>query len=280
MFIGKEKRLSLGKRLLIMGIVNVTEDSFSDGGLYLDAGRAVNHALKLIEDGADIIDLGAESTRPGSQGIPPATQVERLLPVVKALRTQTQIPLSIDTTSAAVAEAMLQNGADIINDISAGGFDDEMFATVARHQAIIVLMHMQGTPQNMQVNPYYDDVVSEVAEFLQQAAARAEKAGILRDHIILDLGLGFGKTQEHNLLLMQNIPYLAGLGYPLLVAASRKTFLRRLLTGSTNAKAPNDDLDIATNVTTMLALQGGAKMVRAHNVRQAALTRKILEAMR
>lgn len=274
-----ESRLSPDRRLLIMAIVNVTPDSFSDGGKYLEYNQAVAHALELIHDGADILDLGAESTRPGSQAVPAATQIERLLPVLRKLRAHTDIPISIDTTSAEVAACMLENGADIINDISAARFDGNMLQTCKAFNAPIILMHMQGTPQNMQQNPVYDDVVAEVCAFLRDAALRAEAAGLVRNQIILDPGLGFGKTLEHNLELMRNIPELKAQGYPLLIAASRKSFLRTLLTGDKTTPAPLNALDTATNVTTMLSFAGGADLVRVHNVKGAIDTIKILAAL-
>lgn len=274
-----ESRLSPDRRLLIMAIVNVTPDSFSDGGKYLECDQAVAHALELVQDGADIIDLGAESTRPGSQAVPAATQIGRLLPVLRKLRAHTDIPVSIDTTSAKVAASMLENGADIINDISAARFDGNMLKTCKAFKAPIILMHMQGTPQNMQQNPVYDDVVAEVCAFLRNAAFRAEAASLAHNQIILDPGLGFGKTLEHNLELMRNIPELKAQGYPLLIAASRKSFLRTLLTGDKTKPAPLNALDTATNVTTMLSLAGGADMVRVHNVKGAIDTLKILAAL-
>lgn len=276
---GLKARLSLGKRLLIMGIVNVTPDSFSDGGQYLAPQKAVAHALHLAADGADILDLGAESTRPGAKSVPPEIQLERLLPVVRSIRAVSDVPVSIDTTSAAVAQTLLENGADIVNDISAARFDADMLAVCKAHSAPIVLMHMQGVPGDMQRNPQYGDVAAEVCAFLRDAAHRAHTAGLTREQIILDPGLGFGKTLEHNLALMRNIPMLANLGYPLLIAASRKTFLRTLLTGAPKGEATNAELDAATNVTTMLSLTGGANMVRVHNVQEAVKTLKILEAM-
>lgn len=262
-----------------MGIVNVTPDSFSDGGNYLDCGNAVAHALKLANDGADILDLGAESTRPGSQAVPAAVQIERLLPVLRELRKHTNTPVSIDTTSAEVAAIMLENGADIINDISAARFDGNMLAACKAFNAPIILMHMQGTPQNMQERPYYADVAEEVGNFLQAAASAAKAAGLAHNQVILDPGLGFGKTLEHNLTLMRNIPKLKALGYPLLIAASRKAFLRTLLTGDKTKSAALDDLDTATNVTTMLAFMGGADIVRVHNVKTTVNTLKIIGAI-
>lgn len=274
-----ESRLSPDRRLLIMGIVNVTPDSFSDGGKYLECDQAVAHALELVRDGADILDLGAESTRPGSQAVPAAIQVERLLPVLRKLRAHTDTPVSIDTTSAEVAAVMLENGADIINDISAARFDGNMLKTCKAFNAPVILTHMQGTPQNMQQNPAYDDVTAEVCAFLQDAALGAEAAGLARNQIILDPGLGFGKTLEHNLELIRNIFKLKAQGYPLLIAASRKSFLRTLLTGDKTMPAPLADLDTATNVTTMLAFAGGADMVRVHNVKGATDILKILTAL-
>ena len=262
-----------------MGIVNVTPDSFSDGGKYLNCDNAVAHALALVRDGADILDLGAESTRPGSQSVAPQVQIERLLPVLRKLREHTDTPISVDTTNAEVAAIMLANGADIINDISATRFDAGMLATCKAYDAPIILTHMQGTPQNMQQDLHYNDVVTDVYDFLLNAAHKAEAAGLRHNQVILDPGLGFGKTLEHNLALMRNVPKLKALGYPLLIAASRKTFLRTLLTGEKSEPASLDDLDTATNVTTMLALLGGADMVRVHNVKEAINTLKILEAV-
>lgn len=259
-----------------MGIVNVTPDSFSDGGQYFATESAVAHALQLVKDGADVLDLGAESTRPGSRPVKPETQVERLLPVVKELRKHTLAPISIDTASSFVAKTMLENGADIINDISAARFDADMLKVCKSFNAPIVLMHMQGTPRNMQQNPSYNNVVGEVCDFLSQAAQTALKAGLAPGQIILDPGLGFGKTLEHNLDLVRNIPQLAALGYPLLIAASRKTFLRTLLQNQ-GQEVTLDDLDTATNAVTMQSFKGGAHMVRVHNVKAAVITRQILE---
>lgn len=276
---GLEKRLPLGRRLLIMGIVNITPDSFSDGGRFLEPNAAVAHALKLEQDGADILDLGAESTRPGAMPVASVTQIKRLLPVLKAIRQKTDIPVSVDTTSAEVARVMLENGANIINDISAARFDAEMLNVCQKHNAPIVLMHMRGTPRDMQANPQYNNVTNEVCAFLQQAAQKAKAAGLAHNQIILDPGLGFGKTLEHNLELMRNIPRLKALEHPLLIAASRKSFLRALLTGAKNKPASLEDLDTATNVTTMLALTGGAHMARVHNVKATVNTLKILEPL-
>lgn len=274
-----ETRLSSDKRLRIMGIVNVTPDSFSDGGKYLETDQAVAHALQLVADGADIIDLGAESTRPGSQSVSADVQLARLLPVVHGIRAFSDAPISIDTTSAAVAQTLLTNGADIINDISAARFDECMLDVCKFFEAPIVLMHMQGTPGNMQQNPQYDDVVTEVCAFLLASVRRAQAAGLAPNQIILDPGLGFGKTPAHNLELMRNIDKLTGLGYPLLIAASRKTFLRMLLTGDPKGPASIAELDTATQVTTMLSLVHGAQMVRVHNVKEAVNTLKVLGAM-
>jgi dihydropteroate synthase len=261
----------------VMGILNVTPDSFSDGGAWIDPDRAVSRALEMAEEGAALIDVGGESTRPGAEPVPAAEQIERVAPVlerlVPALRDAGHdAAVSIDTRSAEVAEAALARGAALLNDVSAGRDDPRMLPLAAERGAPLVLMHMQGHPQNMQQDPRYDDVVGEVEAFLLERARAAQEAGIAGDQIVLDPGIGFGKRTEHNLRLLAGLSRLAGHGYPLLLGASRKRFMGRVGAREGEQTAP-DDLLGATCGTSALAVQAGVSILRVHDVtpnRQAA----------
>jgi dihydropteroate synthase len=253
-----------------MGILNVTRDSFSDGGLYIDVEKAIAHGRALAEQGADIIDIGGESTRPGSSRVGADEQLHRVLPVIERLRAQLSddVSISIDTTLSVVARAALTAGASIINDISAGRDDPEILALARDHRAPIILMHMQGTPETMQDDPRYDDVVAEVKAFLKSRAQVAQRAGVPRDKIILDPGIGFGKTREHNLSLLAHLSSFVRLGYPILLGASRKRFMGSLC----NVAVPAE-LVPATCAATALGVMAGARLFRVHDVaanRQAA----------
>ncbi len=255
---------------LIMGILNVTPDSFSDGGLYSETAVAVQHALAMIDEGADLIDIGGESTRPGAQPVPAPEQERRVLPVILRLRecVPSSTRISIDTTSARVAEAALDAGADWINDTSAGRDDPAMLALAADRDVPIVLMHRQGMPDAMQQNPRYADVVAEVRGFLAERIEAALAAGIGQDKILIDPGIGFGKTIEHNLALMAGLGELVRLGPPLLLGASRKRFLSAVC-GEPDLAA----LMPATCATTTIGVLAGVKVFRVHDVagnRQAA----------
>ncbi len=251
-------------RPLIMGILNRTPDSFSDGGLYQEEQSAVAHALRMVEEGADIIDIGGESTRPGSQPVAAEEQIRRVVPMIKRLcdALAVPVPISIDTTSAEVARAALEAGASILNDISAGRDDPEMLKLAAEKDAPIILMHRQGTSETMQLNPAYTDVVSEVRAFLLERATAAQAAGIKRERIIIDPGIGFGKTKEHNLALMANLKRFVATGYPVLLGASRKRFM-----GSICAQAEPKELLGATCATTALGVRAGVRIFRVHDVR-------------
>jgi dihydropteroate synthase len=246
-----------------MGILNVTPDSFSDGGLFIATDDAVAHGVALFEAGADIIDVGGESTRPGAAPVDAATQIARVVPVIRTLFATVGAPISIDTTSGEVARAALDAGAHIVNDISAGRGDESMFQTVAERDAGIVLMHMQGTPRTMQENPAYGDVVEEVGAFLRTRADRAVAAGVRPDRIAVDPGIGFGKTAAQNVTLLASLDRLATLGYPILVGTSRKSFLGALTGREVAARGA------ATDATVALALWLGAAIVRVHDVEAA-----------
>ncbi len=256
----KALEIPLGSHVLIMGVLNVTPDSFSDGGRFLDPGAAVAQAEALVAQGADLIDLGAESSRPGSEPVDETEELRRLMPVIEALAPRVAVPLSIDTTKARVAQRALDAGACIVNDISALRFDPDMARVVATTGAGVVLMHMQGTPQTMQRTPQYDDVVSEVRAFLAARMAAAREAGIRPDQILLDPGFGFGKTVTHNLTLLARLDELAALGRPVLAGVSRKAFIGQIL-----AREVGDRL-MGTAAAVALAVERGARLVRVHDV--------------
>lgn len=253
----------LSQRGLIVGIVNITPDSFSDGGAFLDPEAACAHGLRLLEEGADLLDIGAESTRPGATPITQEEELTRLLPVIQSLRAKTPAPLSIDTSKSSVAAAALAAGADIINDVTALS-DPLMGPLVASHRAGLILMHMQGTPAHMQQNPTYpnDDVVAAVAKFLSERRATAISYGVDASSLILDPGLGFGKTVSHNLALLRGILALVTLGAPLMIGHSRKSFLSSIV-GNSN---PQDRLSPALAITS-LARAAGARLFRVHESR-------------
>jgi len=260
---------------LIMGVVNATPDSFSDGGRYIGAGRAVDHALALIEEGAGIIDIGGESTRPGADDVPEAEELARVMPVVRALAAQTAAPISIDTRKPAVARASIEAGARIWNDVSALGGAPESLAVgalLARQGVRLVLMHAQGAPATMQIAPRYDDVVGEVEAFLKARMAAAIAAGAPEERIILDPGIGFGKTADHNLALIAATARLAAIGPPLLVGASRKRFIAAL-----DRDGPADARVGGSVAAALAAAAGGAAILRVHDV---AATRQALAIAR
>lgn len=245
---------------LIMGVLNVTPDSFSDGGQFLDAARAVARGLEMVSQGAAIVDIGGESTRPGAASVPPAEQVRRVVPVIESLARQTKVPISIDTCDVEVARAALAAGASILNDISALA-DDDMARLAAESQVPVVLMHMQGTPRTMQADPHYEDVVGEVLDFLVGRARRAESFGIPGERISIDPGIGFGKTIEHNLLLLKHIGRLVATGYRVLVGPSRKRFI-----GTITGREKPADRVFGTAATVALCAAAGVSIVRVHDV--------------
>lgn len=242
-----------------MGVLNVTPDSFSDGGRYLDPARAAARALEMAHQGARIIDIGGESTRPGAKEVPVEVECERVLPVLRKLTGRLDRPISIDTRKAIVAERALDAGAAIVNDVSAMTFDPGMAAVIARYRAAVVLMHMRGTPATMQRMARYGDVVREVSRYLAQRARAAQAAGIAQSRIILDPGIGFAKKTSHNLKLLAELSRLRRLGYPLLVGVSRKNFVRQI------AGADQEELIFGTAAAVCAAIIAGAAIVRVHD---------------
>jgi dihydropteroate synthase len=243
-----------------MGIVNVTPDSFSDGGQALTVADAVRHARRLVEEGADLLDLGGESSRPGSEPVTLEEELRRVIPVVEALAGQVDVPISIDTTKAEVARRALAAGAAIINDIAALGADAEMVRVAAESGAGVVLMHMQGVPRTMQTRPHYKDVVGEIQDFLAGRVEWAEAHGIPRNRIAIDPGIGFGKTVEHNLEILRNIHRFDTLGCTVVIGTSRKGFLGRITGKDVTERATS------SAVSALAACLGGARVVRAHDV--------------
>ncbi len=270
----RDVSFDLTARTLVMGILNVTPDSFSDGGRYLDPDAAIARGRELFAQGADLVDLGAESTRPGAAPVPPAEQVRRLEPVLRALARESGAVLSVDTRSAEVAAAALALGAHVINDVSGLG-DPDMAAAVAPSGAGLVLMHMRGTPETMQRDLRYDDVVAEVAAHLGRCLERAGRAGVAAERVALDPGIGFGKSAEQSLRLLARTDDLAALGRPLLVGASRKSFLARLLGDA----PPERRLEASLAAATVAALLG-ARILRVHDVAETHRALRVADAAR
>ncbi len=256
-----------------MGILNVTPDSFSDGGLYTDPGRAVEHALEMVEAGADIIDVGGESTRPGAEPVPAEEERRRVVPVIRALRRQSDVLISVDSYKAEVARAAVEAGADIVNDISGLGFDEEMPQLLATSGVGLVLMHIKGTPRTMQRNPVYRDVIGEISGYFAERLAKAEEAGISREQVVLDPGIGFGKQLVHNLEILRRLKEFCRLGRPLLVGPSRKSFIGAILD-----LPPGQRLE-GTAAAVALSIAGGADVVRVHDVREMVRVARVADAV-
>ncbi len=270
------RTFTFGARTYVMGVVNVTPDSFSDGGRYATAEAAIAHGLRLAEAGADVLDVGGESTRPGSPRVSAEQELERVLPVVEGLRARTPVPLSVDTTKAAVAREALRAGAVLINDISGFHFDPELPRVVAEAGAACCLMHIQGTPETMQQAPAYEDVLGEVLDFLEEGVAAAVAAGVARERILVDPGIGFGKTAGHNFFLLRRLGDLRVLGLPVLVGTSRKGFLGAL----TGGKPPGERLAATLGSVAAVAALGGADFVRVHDVAEARDALAVVAAIR
>jgi dihydropteroate synthase len=271
-----------GARPAVMGVINVTPDSFSDGGQFVETDAAISHGIDLASEGADLLDIGGESTRPGSTPVPAAAELARVLPVVEGLAAVTSVPMSIDTTKASVAQAALDAGATIVNDVSAGRVDPGIFEVTAAAGAGYVAMHMKGEPRTMQLDPTYDDVVREVGDFLVERAEVAHAAGIAAGAIAVDPGIGFGKTVAHNLQLLAGLPaLLTRVQAPLLVGSSRKTFIGKVLAAAQGAPddLPLDERGEGTLATVVWAVEHGASIVRVHDVRPVVEAIRLLDAM-
>src|SRR5437867_1592907 len=266
--------IPLTSGVLLMGVLNVTPDSFSDGGRYHQPEAAVEHALAMIEQGADLIDIGAESSRPGSNPVEEEEEIRRLLPVITAVCRQASVPVSVDTTKAGVARRALDAGAAIVNDISALRFDPLMGQVVAKAGAGLVLMHMQGTPKSMQRDPQYRDVVAEVRQFFIERMKTAEDVGIDPEQILLDPGFGFGKNVTHNLTLLMQLDQLSALGRPMVVGVSRKAFIGQVLDRQVG------DRLMGTAVAVVVAVLRGARIVRVHDVGPMRDVVRMVEAIR
>ena len=267
-------KLDFSRGTLVMGVLNVTPDSFSDGGRFFDTDKAIEHGLQMAADGAAIIDVGAESTRPGAEPATADEQIKRAIPVIEALAKKTGVPISIDTHNVEVAEAALQTGAAMINDITALA-DERMGQLAAERKVPVVLMHMQGTPQTMQIEPEYDDVVGEVLDFLLAQAKKAQGFGVEKSKIFIDPGIGFGKTLEHNLLLLKNLDRFVATGYRVLVGTSRKSFIGKL----TGREDPAERI-FGTAATVALCAAAGVSIVRVHDVAEMVDVVKVTNAIR
>lgn len=261
-----------------MGVLNVTPDSFSDGGKFFDPHKAVDHALKMERDGADLLDIGAESTRPGSNPVTAAEELLRLLPVVRALCPQLRIPICIDTQKSAVAAAALEAGAELINDVSGLNHDPQTAEVAARSRAALILMHTRGKPRTMQQGPFARDVVKDVVRGLRASVAKALEAGVSKPQIILDPGIGFGKSHSQNYGLLQNLAQLAKLGYPLLVGTSRKGFLGATLERD-GKPAPPEERIWGTAATVTASILNGAHIVRVHDVAEMVQVARVADCV-
>ena len=269
----RNRSLELRRAPLIMGILNITPDSFSDGGVHFDQWKALHSAMLMEEEGAAVIDVGGESTRPGSEGVSAEEEMHRVLPVIEQIRRRSDIPISIDTKKAAVAEAALNAGADIINDVSAMRADREMTPLAARSGVPVVLMHMRGEPRNMQEHAIYEDVVSDVGRELHAAREDAVKAGIAPSQILVDPGIGFAKTFDHNLELLARCAELSDIA-PLVIGASRKAFV-----GHLTGRPSGPDRMVGSLAAVAAAFRGGAAIVRVHDVRETADFLKVMTAI-
>lgn len=275
-------QLDLGTRACIMGILNVTPDSFSDGGRFQDFDAAVDQGIRLAEQGAHILDIGGESTRPFSKPVSVQEEIDRVVPVIETLSQKITIPISIDTVKSRVAEAALDAGAAIINDISAFEMDPGMADVAARYQVPVILMHMKGTPETMQANPVYDDLMQEIRDYLAARAGYAVSKGIEKSNIILDPGIGFGKTVHHNLQLIKCLETIVELGYPVLMGPSRKSFIRNILAkaGTTPPVDDPDQIENGTLAAVGACLTHGAHIVRVHDVQRTVAFTRIFDAIR
>jgi dihydropteroate synthase len=278
---GSDFDLELGAQTCIVGVVNVTPDSFSDGGNFFDTDTAVAQGEKLAADGAHIIDIGGESTRPFSDPVTEAEEIRRVVPVIRKLSQRVSIPISIDTMKSDVARRAIEAGAAIINDVSALRFDPRLAEVAVQFDTPVILMHMLGDPKSMQVSPQYDDLIAEISGFLEDAVQRGQKTGISKSKFIIDPGIGFGKTVTHNLLLLKHLPDFRSLDLPILIGSSRKMFIRKILKDAHVDDIPADlpMVETGTQATVAAAVFNGAHMVRVHDVANTVSTVKIVDAI-
>jgi dihydropteroate synthase len=270
----RRRTLRLGERTLLMGVLNITPDSFSDGGLFFDKDRAIAHGFKMAEDGADIIDIGGESTRPGSKPLDLEEELRRVLPVIETLSKEADIPISIDTYKSEVARRAIGSGAEIINDISGLNFDPELAHVAAKERTPMVLMHIRGTPETMQNDVHYDSLFSEIISYLKESIRRAESAGVDPEQIVVDPGIGFGKTLEDNLLIIKNLSEFRILGKPILLGTSRKSFIGKIL------DAQSDQRLEGTLSSIVIGVLNGAHIIRSHDVLQTKRALAVADAIR
>jgi len=267
--------LDFSQKTYVMGILNVTPDSFSDGGLFLDGSSAIERALRMEAEGADIIDIGGESTRPGSEPVSLEEEIRRTIPVIEAISGKLRIPVSIDTYKSEVARRAIEAGAAMVNDISGLRFDPEMAPVLSQYDVALVLMHIKGTPRKMQENPVYYDLFSEITDYLKEGINIATERGIARERIVVDPGIGFGKTLEHNLQIINNLDRLSPLSRPVLMGASRKSFIGRILNN-----APASERLEGTAAAVAISVMKGANIVRVHDVREISRVVKVADAIR
>lgn len=268
-----KRSLDLSARTHLMGVLNVTPDSFSDGGRFLKVEDAVRCGIKMAEEGADIIDVGGESTRPGSDSVTIEQELSRVIPVIEALSKEIDIPISIDTYKSQVAKKALESGAEMINDISALRFDPQMKEVVAEYQTPITLMHIKGTPKNMQENPYYEDVIKEIIEYFKESIKLAEDAGIKEENIIIDPGIGFGKRSDDNLNILKNLKKFSILNCPILIGPSRKSFIGKIL------DLPVEERLEGSLAALAVSIMNGANIVRVHDVKESKRVAGLVDAI-
>ena len=274
--------MSLGAHTRIMGILNITPDSFSDGGRYFQQDRALAHAEEMIAQGADILDVGGESSRPFSDPVTEEQEACRVLPVIEYLARRVPVPISIDTTKSGIARRAIDAGASIINDISSLISDPEIGIIAANHDVLLILMHMKGTPKTMQVAPAYDDLIDEIHDFLADAISRAAACGVGLSRMIIDPGIGFGKTVSHNLRLIRELSRFNTLKAPILIGSSRKAFIRKILTSETGSEPSPDHPDVmhGSQAAVAAAVLSGAHIVRVHDVAAVRATVRIVDAVK
>ncbi|MEW6375130.1 MAG: dihydropteroate synthase [Thermodesulfobacteriota bacterium] len=270
----RKRTFTLGRRTLLMGVLNVTPDSFSDGGLFFDKEKAIAHGLRMVEEGADILDIGGESTRPGSKPLGLDEELGRVIPVIEVLSQKIDVPISIDTYKSTVAQKAIEAGAEIVNDISGLHFDPSLAQVVAKEDLPLILMHIRGTPETMQQNVHYDSLFSEIINYLKDSIQRAESAGLNPEQIIIDPGIGFGKTLEDNLLIIKNLIEFRVLGKPILLGTSRKSFIGKILNAELKDRLEGTLSSIAIGVL------NGAHIIRCHDVLQAKKAIAVADAIK